>query len=97
MLNPIQFDLVEVEEGEGSKIDEVDMHCTRNCKISKYLLYQNMLSYSKVCPSHVAENTFSTCLLKQTKANVKNIWKPYGNVKPVTVRKCRRHRGTEQW
>lgn len=72
----------EVEEGEGGgKIDEADMHCTRNCKNSKYLLYQNMLSYSKVCPSHVAENTFSTCLLKQTKANVKNIRKPYGNVK----------------
>lgn len=40
------------------KSNEVDMHCTRNCKNSKYHLYQNMLSYCKVCPSHVAENPF---------------------------------------
>lgn len=45
-------------EVKGGKIDEVDMHCTRNCKNSKYLLYQNMLIYCKVCSSHVAENPF---------------------------------------
>lgn len=40
------------------KVNDADMHCTRNCKNSKYHLYQNMLSYCKVCPSHVAENPF---------------------------------------